>query len=94
MDELVRQQRALFDKYMATGTVRPAEAASPARRRRTPSVATLVKRAEKTGKPVTSVTTPDGTTLRFGEAEQAHGGPEANGDGIVPLTAEELRKLI
>ena len=34
---------------------------------RKPSIATLIKRAEKAGKTVTSVTTPDGTVLHFGE---------------------------
>jgi hypothetical protein len=33
-------------------------------------VKTLIKQAEKTGKVVTSVTTSDGVTLRFGESEQ------------------------
>ena len=42
----------------------------PAPRRRKPSVKTLIKQAEKTGKVVTSVTTSDGVTLRFGESEQ------------------------
>ena len=43
----------------------------PARRegRRKPSIATLIKRAEKAGKTVTSVTTPDGTVLHFGEPQ-------------------------
>jgi len=37
---------------------------------RKPSIRTLVKQAEKaTGKTVTSITTPDGTTLHFGEPE-------------------------
>jgi hypothetical protein len=43
-------------------------AAKPSRRRR-PGIATLIKRAEKSGKAVTSITTPDGTTLHFGEGE-------------------------
>ena len=42
-----------------------AKAAPPRRRKR--SIAELVKRAEKTGKVVTSVTTPDGITISFGE---------------------------
>jgi len=32
-----------------------------------PRIATLIKRAEETGRPVTSITTPDGTTIHFGE---------------------------
>jgi hypothetical protein len=37
------------------------------RRQRKPSIATLIKRAEKAGRPVTSITLADGTTLHFGE---------------------------
>src|SRR5262249_55829224 len=43
-------------------------AAAPLRTRK-PSIATLVKRAEKTGRPVTSVTTLDGITIRFDESK-------------------------
>jgi hypothetical protein len=40
------------------------------RRKRKPSITTLVKRAEKAGKAVTSITTTaDGTTLTFGDGE-------------------------
>jgi hypothetical protein len=46
----------------------------PHRRPRKPSIATLVKRAEKTGKPVTSVTLPDGTVLHFGKVEDTETG--------------------
>jgi hypothetical protein len=42
-----------------------AKAAPPRRRKR--GIAELFKRAEKTGKVVTSVTTPDGITISFGE---------------------------
>jgi hypothetical protein len=41
------------------------------RRRRKPSITTLVKRAEKTGKSVISITTPDGTTINFGESTKS-----------------------
>jgi hypothetical protein len=53
-----------------SGTIVP-DPISPAKRQRKPSVGTLIKQAEKSGKPVTSVTTPDGTVLHFGEPEQA-----------------------
>jgi hypothetical protein len=43
----------------------------PAKRRK-PSVSKLIAHAEKSGKPVTSVTTPDGVTLRFGESEPSN----------------------
>jgi len=43
---------------------------SKPRKPRKPTLRTLVTQAEKaTGKAVTSITTPDGTTLRFGEPE-------------------------
>jgi hypothetical protein len=36
---------------------------------RRPSMASLIKRAEKAGRRVTSITTPDGTTIRFADPE-------------------------
>jgi hypothetical protein len=44
-------------------------AAKPERKRRTrkPSIRTIIKAAEKAGKTVTAVTTPEGVTLTFGE---------------------------
>jgi len=36
---------------------------------RVPRLSTMVKRAEKSGKKVTSVITPDGTTIRFDEPQ-------------------------
>ena len=36
---------------------------------RKPSLRTLIVQAEKAGKNVASITTPDGVTLRFGESE-------------------------
>jgi hypothetical protein len=44
---------------------------SQPRRQRKPSIRTLIQQAEKAGKPVTSVTTPDGITLRFDQPEPA-----------------------
>lgn len=40
------------------------------KRRRKPSIRTMILQAEKAGKSVASITTPDGTTLTFGTAEQ------------------------
>jgi hypothetical protein len=37
--------------------------------RRNPSIAALIKRVEKSGREVTSVTLPDGTKLNFGEPD-------------------------
>jgi hypothetical protein len=47
----------------------PAEAPKPKLRQRKTSVGKLIAQAEKSGKPVTSITTADGTTLHFGEPE-------------------------
>jgi hypothetical protein len=41
--------------------------AKPERRTRKPSIARTIKQAERAGKKVTSVTMPDGATLRFDE---------------------------
>jgi hypothetical protein len=43
--------------------------ASKSRGPRKPSLRTLIEQAEKAGKNVASITTPDGVTLRFGESE-------------------------
>ena len=48
-----------------------AVATKPAKPARKPSIRKLVEQAEKTGKTVTSVTTPDGSRLDFGEAGRA-----------------------
>jgi hypothetical protein len=53
------------DQRPPDGLRTPAKAA---RKPRKPSIATLIKRAEKSGRPVTSVMLPDGTTINFGEA--------------------------
>jgi hypothetical protein len=37
------------------------------RRARRPSIRTMISQAEKSGRRVTSITTPDGTTIHFGE---------------------------
>ena len=63
---------AILARFAAIRPPRPiiyVDKPPPARRvgRRKPSIATLIKRAEKAGKTVTSVTTPDGTVLHFGE---------------------------
>jgi len=42
---------------------------TPAKRQRKPSLGKLIAQAEKSGKPVSSITTPDGVTLQFGEPE-------------------------
>jgi hypothetical protein len=61
-----------LDDYDAARRQYEALAAKPERQRqrreRKPSVATLIKRAEKAGKTVTAITT-DGVTLQFGEAQ-------------------------
>jgi hypothetical protein len=47
------------------------DAVAAPKRTRKPGIGTLVKSAEKTGKTVTSITTPDGTTIHFDEGESA-----------------------
>jgi hypothetical protein len=51
-------------------------------RTRKPSVSTLIARAEKKGKTVTSVTAPDGTVLHFGEPQPT----EASNPWLADLT--------
>ena len=71
---------AILARFAAIRPPRPiiyVDKPPPARRvgRRKPSMRTLIERAEKaTGKPVTSITMPDGTKLEFGKAESA--GPD------------------
>ena len=48
-------------------------AAKRKRRERKPSVATLIKRAEKAGKTVTAITTAEGVTLTFGNTVSGNG---------------------
>jgi hypothetical protein len=52
-------------------TTQPIPPQSPRRQHgpRKPSIATLIKRAEETGKAVTSITLPDGTTINFDETK-------------------------
>jgi hypothetical protein len=47
----------------------PAQAGVRSRRQRRPSIKRMIVAAERSGKTVTSITTPDGVTLRFGEGE-------------------------
>jgi hypothetical protein len=65
---LERKERPVPSFSLETkDAARPAFPAS--KRQRKPSIRTLIKQAEKAGKPVTSITTPDGVTLKFGESE-------------------------
>jgi hypothetical protein len=59
----------------------PPGEAEAAPKRRKPSIATLVKRAEKTGKAVTSITTRDGTTINFGDPKPS----EANNPWLADI---------
>jgi hypothetical protein len=54
----------------ALAFVRALHARRP-RRPRKPRIATLIKHAEKVGKTVTSITTPDGTTINFDESTKS-----------------------
>ena len=51
------------------------------RRQRRPSIKRMIAAAERSGKTVTSITTPDGVTLRFGESEPT----EANNPWLVGI---------
>jgi hypothetical protein len=64
--ELMIAAEALREEIRPASTAVAVHRTTPKRRRK-PSIATLVKRAEKTGRAVTSITTPDGTTIHFGE---------------------------
>ena len=77
---------AILARFAAIRPPRPiiyVDKPPPARHagRRKPSIATLIKRAEKAGKTVTSVTTPDGTVLHFGEPQPT----EANNPWLADL---------
>jgi hypothetical protein len=59
---------AMLDKLdEGAGMVDGSGVAARRRRQRKTSIRKIIADAERTGKNVTSVTTPDGTTLRFGE---------------------------
>ena len=51
------------------------------KRQRKPSIKKMIAAAERAGKKVTSITTPDGVTLRFGESEPT----EANNPWLVGI---------
>jgi len=64
LDDYRRSYEALCN-----GTAKPPRQ----RRERKPSVATLIKRAEKAGKTVTAITTAEGVTLTFGNTVSGNG---------------------
>jgi hypothetical protein len=78
--ELVRTG-ARLGSPQKTDVARAREIVAARKRPRKPGIATLVKRAEKTGKTVTSVTTPDGTTINFGNPEPS----EANNPWLADI---------
>jgi hypothetical protein len=43
----------------------------PKRRERKPSIRTMIAQAEKSGKTVANITTPDGYTIKFGQPSPA-----------------------
>ena len=47
----------------------PSSSTQPKRRQRKPSIRSMIAAAERAGKKVTSITTPDGVTLHFGKGE-------------------------
>jgi|SRR5262245_3462783 len=63
-EEMIRQQlMEVFTPEL------PAPGLGQQKRQRKPRLDRLIKQAEQTGKSVNSITTPDGTTLTFGEPE-------------------------
>jgi hypothetical protein len=69
-DELERKERPA--PSFSVETKDDARASFPARKRqRKPSIRTLIKQAERAGRPVTSITTPEGFALRFDQPEPA-----------------------
>jgi hypothetical protein len=62
----VAHQEGRLDLSLPPGYGEP-KPSSP--RPRKPSIRKMIAAAERTGKKVTSVTTPEGVTLRFGESE-------------------------
>lgn len=67
--------------HMSRDTYQRLNAKAAVKRKRKPSVSTLIARAEKKGKTVTSITTPDGTVLSFGEPQPT----EASNPWLVDL---------
>ena len=61
------RQRALQSR--ASGAVGGNNLQAKPRRQRKPSIKKMIAAAERAGKSVTSITTPDGTTLYFGKVE-------------------------
>ena len=51
--------------------IAPTEPTPKLRKPHRPSISKMIEQAEKAGKTVTSITTPDGTKLDFGEADRA-----------------------
>ena len=60
----VEDQRRSWNSHFCKGKPQPKP-----RRQRKPSIKRMIAAAERSGKTVTSITTPDGVTLRFGESE-------------------------
>ena len=67
MDTMPRSCRRFTGLVSTMPTMRPAAR----RRKRNPSIRKMIADAENSGKTVTSVTTPDGATLTFGEPSAA-----------------------
>jgi hypothetical protein len=65
----VKPSRELPPSPPPDGLRTKVEAARKPHKPRRPSISKMIAQAEKAGKPVTSITTPDGMTLRFGEPE-------------------------
>jgi hypothetical protein len=71
-DEIRREERAAWMRaFAAPNGFKPPANPAPAkpRRQRKPSLRKMIAAAERDGRKVTSITTPDGVTLHFGKVE-------------------------
>jgi putative intracellular protease/amidase len=76
LDDALSEYEALKDAVVPVATLKERVASwgtMRKRRERKPSVATLIKRAEKAGKTVTAITTAGGVTLTFGNTVSGNG---------------------
>jgi hypothetical protein len=76
LDDALSEYEALKDAVVPVATLKERVASwgtMRKRRERKPSVATLIKRAEKAGKTVTAITTTEGVTLTFGNTVSGNG---------------------
>jgi hypothetical protein len=69
--EIRREGRAELVRALGAGNAFKPPAPAKPRRQRKPSLRKMIAAAERGGKNVTSITTPDGVTLHFGKVEDS-----------------------